>query len=172
MCARPTSPSLPSHSASAALLALHPPPPPPSLAAGRQPETKPHTRYLYLRCLQSMTCANFDPHKCQMSSWFPCGMNCRPLAERLLSLTNAAFRSPGAISPSPMALPLLLPLLWRHLTISYGTATIASPPIAPSHQPSTPPMALPFFSSYGSAIIASPAIAPSTLLSQHCLHTC
>ena len=98
MCARRTPPSqsrptLQSQS-------THPPPPP--SPASRQPDICPPTSYLYLR----------HPHhdfgqcliRTNVSPWFPCRMNRRPLAERLVSLTNGSFPLCGASKL----------LLWRH----------------------------------------------------------
>ena len=82
-----------------------PPPPPPS-PASRQPDICPPTSYLYLRHPhhdfgQCLIRTNVRP---SISPWFPCGMNRRPLAERLVSLTNGSFPLYGATKL----------LLWRH----------------------------------------------------------
>ena len=103
MCARRTPPSLPEQAYTP--IPEHTPPPPPS-PASRQPDICPPTSYLYLRHPhhdfgQCLIRTNVRP---SISPWFPRGMNRRPLAERLVSLTNGSFPLCGATKL----------LLWRH----------------------------------------------------------
>ena len=115
MCARRTPPSLPEQ---AYTPIPHTPPPPPS-PASRQPDICPPTSYLYLRHPhhdfgQCLIRTNVRP---SISPWFPCGMNRRPLAERLVSLTNGSFPLCGATKL----------LLWRHLVTIMPSHLMAAP---------------------------------------------
>ena len=124
--------------------------PPPSSTRARCPTARDQaassTQCLYVRYLHSMTCANFDPRKCQASTPLV------PMWDELQALSRAPGEShqwmlsaplpPSHLASSPAMAPFSLS------SSSYGT-------ISPSLSSS----------SYGT-------IQPSALLSQHCLHTC
>ena len=116
-----------------------------SLPDSPRPSCLLHNIYICAIYLHSMTCANFDPRKCQASTPLV------PMWDELQALS----RAPGESHHWMLSAPLV------------PSHQASSPAMAPFSLSSSCYGAISpsLSSSYGT-------IQPSALLSQHCLHTC